>query len=235
MKEKLKRFLAGLTACIVAASRQTVALANEVWYENGRKTYSAEAAISTRYILVKHGTTAGTEVDICGATDSPIGIAEDEASADEYVSIAHLGITPGTLPMVASKAIDIGEKVYTTSGGKVTDTPAAGATLVGTALSAATADGDVIVVAHQKPEKPSLIGSGVHSWAGGAATTDSIDVSSLPGGLLATDLVFVHLMAVASTETLSKALNDAGNDQIDITLSANGTNTTTKLAWAVYR
>lgn len=76
-----------------------------------------------------------------------------------------------------------------------------------------------------------VIASGIHAWAGGAATTDSIAVP----GLEATDIVQANLVARASTETLVMAANDAGNDQIDLTLSANGTDTTTKVAYSVLR
>lgn len=76
-----------------------------------------------------------------------------------------------------------------------------------------------------------VFATGTHSWAGGAATTDSIAVT----GLLSTDLVLCTLTARASTETLVLAVNDHANDQIDLTLSANGTNTTTKIAYVVIR
>lgn len=76
-----------------------------------------------------------------------------------------------------------------------------------------------------------VVAAGIHSWGGGAATTDSIPVV----GLLATDIIQVTLIARATTETLVLAVNDAANDQIDITLSANGTDVTTKLSYTVLR
>lgn len=76
-----------------------------------------------------------------------------------------------------------------------------------------------------------IVAAGIHDWAGGAATTDSISVD----GLLATDVVICSLNARAATETLALAVNDAANDQIDLTLSANGTDTTTKIAYLVLR
>lgn len=83
----------------------------------------------------------------------------------------------------------------------------------------------------QKDQTHFCVAAGIHDWAGGAATTDSIPVA----GLLATDVVVCSLAARASTETLVLAVNDAANDQIDLTLSANGTNTTTKVAYVVMR
>lgn len=76
-----------------------------------------------------------------------------------------------------------------------------------------------------------VFAAGIHAWAGGAAATDSIAVA----GLEPTDIVQATLVARAAAETLVLAANDAGNDQIDLTLSANGTNGTTKVAYSVLR
>ncbi len=76
-----------------------------------------------------------------------------------------------------------------------------------------------------------LVASGTHAWAGGAATTDSIPVP----GLLATDTVLVTLAGRSAAETLAMAVNDHANDQIDLTLSANGANGTTLISYLVIR
>lgn len=76
-----------------------------------------------------------------------------------------------------------------------------------------------------------IVAAGIHDWAGGAATTDSISVT----GLEATDIIQCTLVARAGSEVLELAANDAANDQIDLTLSANGTDTTTKIAYTVFR
>lgn len=76
-----------------------------------------------------------------------------------------------------------------------------------------------------------VIAAGIHDWAGGAATTDSISIT----GLLSTDIVVCTLVARAGAEVLELAVNDDGNDQIDLTLSANGTNGTTKISYQVLR
>ena len=81
------------------------------------------------------------------------------------------------------------------------------------------------------PSTHIVVAAGIHAWAGGAAATDSIAVV----GLLATDVVQCTLVARAGAEVLEQAVNDAGNDQIDLTLSANGTNATTNVAYAVLR
>jgi len=48
--------------------------------------------------------------------------------------------------MVASKAIAVGDTVYTAASGKISDTQATGAFEIGVALEAATADGEIIEV-----------------------------------------------------------------------------------------
>lgn len=74
-----------------------------------------------------------------------------------------------------------------------------------------------------------VFAGGVYSWNGGSATTGSKTIT----GLLSTDIVVATLAARASTETLVLAVAAAG--QINFTLSANGTNTTTKINYVVYR
>lgn len=93
------------------------------------------------------------------------------------------------------------------------------------------ADEDDVIRVRYYTQAVRILQQGIHTWAGGAAATDSIAVA----GLLATDIVIVTLSARASTETLVLAVNDHANDQIDLTLSANGTNGTTKLSYVVFR
>jgi len=114
----------------------------------GGVTRKTDAAIATRHLLVKVGSDA-SHVAACGASEVPIGTVPDEASAaEENVEVALLGCAPSTRKMVASEAIDAGEKVYTAASGKVQDLPAGAGTYycVGTALTPASADGDVIEV-----------------------------------------------------------------------------------------
>lgn len=106
--------------------------------------------------------------------------------------------------------------------------------VVAVALEGSSSTGSIIRVvylAETAGSAATLVATGIHAWAGGAATADSIAVA----GLEATDVVLATLVARAAAETLVMAANDGGNDQIDLTLSANGTNGTTKIAYAVYR
>lgn len=111
-------------------------------------TRLTDAAITTRHLLYKAGSDAN-HIAVAGAADLPIGAIADEATAaEENLTLLLLGKGP-TKRMVASEAITAGEEVYAAASGKVQDLPTAAGTYwrVGTALTAAAADGDVIEVA----------------------------------------------------------------------------------------
>ncbi len=76
-----------------------------------------------------------------------------------------------------------------------------------------------------------VIAAGVHTWATGASVNGSI---SIPG-LLESDIVIASLTQRTSNEQLIVAINDFASDQIDLVLSHNGTNGTTKIAYQVLR
>lgn len=80
------------------------------------------------------------------ATTRVAGVSGDEVGVV-------LASKQGTAQYVASKAIAVGAKVYTTTGGKVTDTFATGGFCLGIARTAAAADGDVLEVA----QMPSMV------------------------------------------------------------------------------
>lgn len=123
-------------------------------HANGVLPFVAEVTIGTRYLLVQKGTAAdGIIINV--ANTRPWGPCLDEPTYDANkvtkAAVALLGSAPGTLKVVASKAIAVGVKVYTTAGGKVTDTNTAGAFMIGRAVTAAGADGDIIELAHCFP------------------------------------------------------------------------------------
>lgn len=90
---------------------------------------------------------------------------------------------------------------------------------------------DTLEVTEDPDDSFEIIAAGIHPWAGGSTTADSISVV----GLLFTDIVITTLVQRASNEQLIVSVNDAANDQIDLLLSHNGTNTTTKIAYQVLR
>jgi hypothetical protein len=126
--------------------------------------------------------------------------------------------------------IAVGDELQAAADGKLVKRTTGPAVAV--ALEACTEEDDQIRVRYYPTDGGfRVIAAGIHTWAGGAATTDSISVV----GLEATDIVLVTLVARAGTENVVLSTNDAGNDQIDLTLSANGTNGTTKLSYMVSR
>jgi len=115
----------------------------------GSLTRLADAALSTQHLLVKVGSDADHIAVMAAVTDVPIGTCPDTPAAAETSAAVHLlGSYPGTITMVASEAVSAGEQVFAAATGKVNDLPAAAGTYfcVGTAINAASADGDEIEV-----------------------------------------------------------------------------------------
>lgn len=115
----------------------------------GSFTKRADAALATRFLLVKQGTDVN-HIAVAGAADIAYGVATDEAAAaEDLVAVAILGAQDKTLPMVASAAIAADAFVVSAAGGKIRTLPATTGTyyIIGKALEAAAADGDPIEVA----------------------------------------------------------------------------------------
>lgn len=91
--------------------------------------------------LVKLLTTADeTVVASAGITDETFGVAQTTQSAGDQVSVQ----TYGVARVIASAAITAGDKLMFATGAKVATASGATAKVVGVALEAATADGQVI-------------------------------------------------------------------------------------------
>lgn len=114
----------------------------------GVVTREAEAAFSAKHLLVKKGT-SDTQILLCGANDKPIGPVNDTGASGDDLPVNLLGGAPATRIVVASEAITVGTDVFTAAGGKVSTLSATLGTYykVGTALTAAAADGDEIEIA----------------------------------------------------------------------------------------
>jgi hypothetical protein len=112
----------------------------------------SDVAITERFLVVKKGSAAG-KVDICTAADIPFGVCSDEIAAADIATIpvnVQTFNSDMTLKMVASAAIAYGDQVEPANAGRVaTLVLGAGTTsyIIGTALQAAGAAGDVIEVA----------------------------------------------------------------------------------------
>lgn len=110
--------------------------------EGGFKSFTATAAVS-RYRRVKLTTSSGTAVEHAGAGEAFIGVAQNDAAIGAHVTVALCG-RGRTFKAVAAEAFDAGATLYGGALGKVQDT--ASGTAIGTALEAATADGDVVEI-----------------------------------------------------------------------------------------
>jgi hypothetical protein len=107
------------------------------------KSRTAEGAIPASRIVTM-GTTESQVTLATGAADALIGVSQSvvDAADTETVDIHFVGI----VDVVAGGAITAGAWVTATTGGKAAATTTAGDELIGTALTSAAADGDIIEV-----------------------------------------------------------------------------------------
>ena len=122
---------------------------------NGSYSLFSDAAITTRHLLVKRGSDAKHAAVISAASDEPLGVCFDEASAaEEAIGVQSLGVRPNTVPMVAQGTIAADVDVYSYGNGKVTTEPSTAGTYwkVGKSRTASSA-GLVIEVEPCQPRK----------------------------------------------------------------------------------
>lgn len=122
-----------------------------------------DAAITTRHLLWKEGSSAGTGCALCGAGDLPLGPIDNvETSTGMRQFIPLLGLGDLTRKVVASEAIAVGEWVYTAASGKVQNEPGSATTVyrVGRALTAASNDGDIIEIQPCIPQLVKVVANG---------------------------------------------------------------------------
>lgn len=200
--------------------------------QNTSPIFSVPAASETTptFVRVKLGATGG---EVAGPLDQAVGtVISGYNDPGGDTSLAVQDLTFGLHFAIIGNGTDIaiGDELEALAGGELGKRVAGAAVAI--ALEACTADGDQIRVKYL-PNGNSLrvVAAGIHTWAGGAATTDSITVA----GLLATDIVIASLVLRSATQTLVTSVNDAAGDQIDLTLSAVGANGGEKIAYAVIR
>lgn len=116
--------------------------AAEAVHPNGNATYAALADILKGQPL-KLGT--GGVTPTTAATDAAIGIALDDADAGDIVPVAILGCFTGTVLLRAAGEIDPGAQIAADGA----ETSGATDAVIGRALDAAAAAGDLINIAHQ--------------------------------------------------------------------------------------
>lgn len=112
------------------------------YVETGTKGFTAGGAIPLHArVILSSGVLA-----VAGLAEKEIGTAEQEAFAAGDIISVRLVTAQGTCKMIAIEALAEMAPVYTETDGKVQDTAQATAYLIGVALEAATADGDIIEV-----------------------------------------------------------------------------------------
>lgn len=110
--------------------------------ESGLKAFTATEALEA-YRRVKLTTSSGTAVEYADAGEEFIGITQNAVAIGEMVTVA-LRSAARTYKAVAAGVVAVGAAIYGAADGKVDD--AVSGTAQGTALEAATADGDVIEI-----------------------------------------------------------------------------------------
>lgn len=112
--------------------------------ENAKATFEVGISAVEAQRLVKLSSGKVTH-NSASSDDEPIGVSEYYAASGDLVAIRFLS-NAGSFAVVAAGAITAGAKVYAAASGKVQALPEDAGTYlrVGTALTAASADGEVI-------------------------------------------------------------------------------------------
>jgi hypothetical protein len=112
------------------------------YVDSSTKAFTAAGTIK-QYARVTLG--SGGTITEAGLAVKDIGTAMEPAVSGDVISV-RLRTANGTHKMIAIEALAAGATLYTETDGKVQDTAATTAFQIGTALEAATADGDIIEV-----------------------------------------------------------------------------------------
>lgn len=112
------------------------------YVETPTRTFAAGGALAL-HARVK---LAAGALALAGATDVEIGTTTRETFAAGDDVAVRLRNAQGTCKMIAAAAIASGAEVNAKASGKIDDDAAASSVKIGTALEAATADGDIIEV-----------------------------------------------------------------------------------------
>jgi hypothetical protein len=110
--------------------------------ETGLKAFVAGEALEA-FRRVKLSTGSGTQVEYADAGEDFIGFTQNKVDSGEYVTVA-LRSASRTYKAIAAEGLSAGAVIYGGDDGKVQDTSSG--TAIGTALEAATADGDSIEI-----------------------------------------------------------------------------------------
>lgn len=111
------------------------------YVDTGTKGFTAGAAIA-KYLRVK---LSSEKLAVAGITDREIGVLEEETFADGDVASVRLRTAQGTVKMVASENLSLGDTVYTAASGKI-GASAQTAYPIGEVLEDASGDGSIVEV-----------------------------------------------------------------------------------------
>jgi hypothetical protein len=142
MKDRIKHLLAIISGLVELPNQYAGAHS----HENGRITLESDVAITLEFAAVKAGSTAARVAVTAASTDVPLGIAESKTDGEGYnVAVRLYGKGADTKPAVAGDAITRLARVIATADGKHIALPTDAGTyyVVGRALTAAAADGDL--------------------------------------------------------------------------------------------
>lgn len=106
--------------------------------DTGYGSITLTEAVAKHQRVVADGTLAS-------ATEQHLGFACEAGAIGDTIAITYAN-KQGTAKAIAAGAIAVGAKVHTAADGEVNDTQATGAFLCGLAVTAATADQDVIEI-----------------------------------------------------------------------------------------
>ncbi|MBO5780878.1 MAG: DUF2190 family protein [Opitutales bacterium] len=195
----------------------------------GRITRVAKAEIPTSNLLVM---AFGGGIKIAGATDRPIGVCSDCGEEGDVLDVVLPGSAESSIICIANGAVAEGDLLYSADGGKVSASVSPNCHKVGIALSSTSAGGVVEVDPQGFGMKAyEILACGLHTWEGGASTTDSLTIS----GIKENDCAFAVLAQAGGSETKVKAEVNPENSEVVFTLDANGSNGSTLINWMVVR
>ena len=155
MKTRIKKLILGMLWRKPGVMSAANAVADGT-HEQGLLSKLADAALASRYLLVKFGSD-GDHVAVADATNAAMGVAYEAPSAADVtngvpIRVGALGKGPTKLMVASSDAsgvIAVGAIVVQAAGGAVKAYTSGAGIRVGIALTASAAAGDVLEVADQ--------------------------------------------------------------------------------------
>ncbi len=194
----------------------------------GAITMAADENIESQNLVVTAGSSEGSFA-IANVTSKPIGVCVDQGVEGDMLAVALPASNGSTLVCKAASDVSAGDSVYTAANGKVSAIAGNGAYKVGVALCSATTGGVVEIDPQGFGESAWQFHScGIFDWdnATNSSEMDCMNIS-------ANDVVIANIHTSAGSEKNVKA--EASANKITFKLDANGTASTTKIAWIAIR